>query len=153
VRVLLVLALALAVALPGCASEGGLGFQRDQLPPDPYYKEYRELLAGEHHKDFAIPVDQQAAQVLVEVALTNRDQGLPLPQAPASLQVRLLAPDGTVLDEAQLDATRSEATLVVEDLAPGRYLARVDGIGASQDLDGRPYGAEYLLTVEIVYAQ
>lgn len=144
---------AVALLAAGCtSSEGGLGFGAGTLPPEPYYKDYRELLAGEHHKDFPLPVEQQARAAIVTVVLQTRDQGLPLPGAsPATLTVRILAPDGAILEEAQLDAQRTNASLALDDLAPGRYLARVDGFGVSQDLDGQAYGAEYLLTAEILY--
>jgi hypothetical protein len=137
----------------GCtSSESGLRLGTDAPPPDPYYQEYRELLAGEHHKDFPLPVEQPARTVLVTVALQTRDQGLPLPDAsPASLRITILAPDGTPLQEADLDAQHTHATLALTDVGPGRYLARADGFGASQDLDEKPYGAEYVLSAEILY--
>lgn len=152
VRVELVLALALALALPGCASEGPLGFQRDETAPEPYYKEHRELLAGEHHKDFPVPVDAATQHVSIRAELDTRDQGLPLPgTVPASLRLALLAPNGTAIAEATLDAGHPNATLEAEDLAPGRYLARVDGFGASQPVEGEAYGASYTLVAEVLY--
>lgn len=154
-KVFVRLASALLVALlfAGCTSpEGGLGFARDAPAQEPYYKEYRQMLAGEHHKDFPLPLNAFATNVTASFVLTTRDQGLALPgSAPAALTVSLLAPDGTVLDTARLDAKTVRANLTATDLVPGGYLVRVDGFGASQDLDGRTYGAEYILTIEARY--
>ncbi|HUR68629.1 MAG TPA: hypothetical protein VM370_05225 [Candidatus Thermoplasmatota archaeon] len=146
------LALSMVLLMAGCSSPSGMPFARDPLPAEPYYKEYRELVAGEHHKDFEIPVDRDARALSVNVTLQSNDHGLPLPGAvPAQLKVAILAPDGSVLDEAALDPRTASAQLAAAGLAPGRYLARVDGFGASEPIDGKEYGAAYVLVVEVQY--
>lgn len=139
----------------GCASSEGVGFAgRNALPPDPYYKEYRELIAGEHHETFRVPVEEGARLVNVTVTLESRTNGLPFPAAtPASLRIALLAPDGaTEISNATLDAQSPAASLVVEDLpGAGTYTVRVDGFGAAQPVEGETYGAAYILTTEVLY--
>ena len=137
----------------GCmSSPGGLGFAGDRGVQEPFYKEYREILAGEHHKDFVIPVEAGANVVNVSVSLRSRAEGIPLPNTvPAQLHVTLLAPDGSALDEASLDARAPDANLTANDVPPGQYLARVDGLGASQPVDGQEYGASYVLATEVTY--
>jgi len=149
---LLALALALAIFLAGCASSDGIGFARDDVAPDPYYKEQRELLAGEHHKVFEVPVLDGARILDVVAALEARSNGLPLPDAaPARLRVALLAPDGAELGFLELDAQRATGNLTVVTPAAGIYLVRVDGFGASQPVEGEEYGASYRLVSEVVY--
>lgn len=147
--------LAVAVALAGCADPGGFGFSREtgtQL--DPYFHEYREVVAGQHAKTFDVPVDAPAALVNVTMLLDARTHGLPVPDAsPAQLDVRLLDPTGAPVKEARVDARAPQASLVATDLAPGLYRVEVEGFGASQQLDGQEYGAGYVVTIEILYAQ
>lgn len=146
--------LLLPMLVAGCASPDSLGFARDTLPADPFYKEYRALLAGEHHEVYPIPVADGARVLTVGAILSTRDNGLPLPDtAPASLRVALLAPDGTELGARELDPRHGDATLTVTELrGAGEYLVRVDGVGASQPVDGEDYGAEYRLTTEVLYS-
>lgn len=149
----LALALGLALALPGCATSGELGLSRDPLPLDPYYKEHRAPLAGEHHEVYAVPVEEGARELNVTATLRTRDHGLPLPGVvPASLRVEVLAPDGELLGEETIDARDESASLVLTELrGAGTYLVRVDGVGASQPVDGQEYGTEYVLVTEVLY--
>jgi len=127
-------------------------FQRGEAPPEPYFAEHRETVSGAHAKRFDVPVQAQANVVNVTVALDARTHGLPLPEvAPAQLSVRLLGPDGAAVREATLDMRAPEASLVAEALAPGLYKLEVKGNGFSQDLDGRTYGAGYVVTIDIAY--
>lgn len=141
--------------LAGCAAPEGLGFAGgDDAPRDPYYKEHREVVSGAHNKTFDVPVDVRAALANVTIALDARTNGLPLPEsAVAQLDVVLLSPGGEPLGGTAIDMQHRSASLLVEDLAPGTYHVRVSGFGAAPELDGRTYGAGYLLTIEVVYAE
>lgn len=143
-----------SLALAGCASEeGAFGFQGATGPMEPYFREYREVIAGQHAKRFDVPVDAPATLVNVTILLDARTNGLALPEvAPARLDVRLLDPAGALIGEAQLDARRPQAELLAGPLEPGLYAVMVEGFGASQDLEGDDYGAGYVVSVEIVYA-
>lgn len=148
-RLLVVLA---TLALAGCASPDGIGFARDATLPDPYYKEIHELLAGEHHEVYELPVVEGAKSLNVTATLDTRTNGLPLPDAaPARLRVSLLAPDGSELAFAELDPQRPSANLTIEAPGPGEHLLRVDGFGASQPVEGEAYGASYALAIEVLY--
>jgi len=153
VRRALLSTLVLPLLLAGCASEGGgFGFQRADAPPDPFYKEHRAVVSGPHEKLFDVPVDARAALVNVTVALDARTSGLAAGAvSPAQLELRLLDPAGAPLAHARVDAREPQARLVVEDVAPGLHRVEVKGLGAAQDLDGKTYGASYLLTIEILY--
>lgn len=149
----LAVAILLPMVLAGCATQDGLGFAQDARPPDPYYKEHRALLAGEHHEVYEVPVNEGARELNVSATLRTRDNGLPSPGvAPASLRVQIIAPDGAPLAERTIDAREGSASLVLTELpGAGAYLVRVDGVGASQPIDGEEYGAEYLLVAEVLY--
>lgn len=155
VRRPLVLALLAVTALPGCASdEGAFSFARDASPLEPYYRESREVLSGEHAKVFDVPVEALARLVNVTVELDARRNGLPMPDATlARLDVRLVDPAGAILREARLDPRTPAASLVAEDVPPGLYRVEVEGFGASQDFEGQTYGAAYVLAVEVVYPE
>lgn len=142
-----------AALLGGCtAEEGAFAFQRGEVALDPYFKEYREVVAGSHSKLFEVPVEAQASVVNVTVQLDARTNGLPVPDAtPARLRVQLVDPSGATLREAELDARTPAASLVLEDAPPGLYQVRIDGFGASQDLEGETYGSGYVVMVEVAY--
>lgn len=147
--------LVVPLLLAGCTGpEGAFSFSRSGDPLAPYFQEYHEVVAGEHAKSFDVPVDAQARRVNVTLQLDSRTNGLPVPGAPpAQLDARLVAPDGTIVREARLDARAPEAALAVEDVAPGMYRLDVEGFGASQELDGQAYGAGYVVTIEVAYAE
>lgn len=148
----LVVALFAALLLAGCTAPQELRFQRGEEAPEPYYKEYREPLAGEHHKTFIVPVAEGARHLQLGVALESRREGLPLPGvAPASLRVVLVGPDGIVVDEGRLEFGGEPLVLDVPGPLAGAHEVRVDGFGASQDVEGGSYGAGYRLTAEVVY--
>lgn len=143
-----------AILTAGCASQdgGGLGFAREGATPDPYYKEYHELLAGEHHKVFELPVEGGARLLDVGATLEARTNGLPIPDAaPARLRIALLSPAGAELAIAELDPQTTTRNLTVVTPEPGVYLLRVDGFGASQPVEGEAYGASYALVAEVLY--
>lgn len=147
------LALLAVLALAGCASPEGIGFARDAAIPDPYYKEHRELLAGEHHRVYEVPVIEGARELRLQATLDARTNGLPVPDAaPASLRVALLAPDGTELAVAELDPRNPQGNMTVTAPSPGVHLVRVDGFGASQPIEGEEYGAAYDLVAEVIYS-
>ena len=147
------LALVLPALLAGCTGEdGAFGFQRADAVLEPYFHEYREIVAGSHAKLFDVPVDATPNVVNVTILLDPRTNGLPVPDAsPAQLTVRLLDPSGAPVREATLDTRTPAASLVAEDLAPGLYKVEVEGIGVSQDLDGQTYGSGYVVTIDILY--
>lgn len=146
------LALFLTVLLAGCASPPGLGFARDAVEPDPYYKEYRELLAGEHHNVYEIPVLEGALQLDLSATLEARSNGLSLVEtSPARLRVALIGPDGATIAIMELDPQRTQGNMTVPEPVPGAYLLRVDGFGASQPVEGEAYGAGYRLVAEVLY--
>lgn len=150
VRALLLLAVALLLA--GCTAKEPLAPLRGETPaPDPYYKEHRAIISGQHDEEYPVPVEAGAREVNVTLALDARTQGLPVPEAaPARVRLEILDGAGARLGEATLDADQPTASLVLE-LAAGDYVARVSGVGASQAVQGEDYGAGYLLSVEVLY--
>lgn len=147
-------AVAMIPLVAGCTSSNGIALGGDDMPPEPYYKEYREDVSGSHLKLFEVPVGSPARLVNATVMLDARMHGLPVPgTTPAQLDVRLLDPDGAPLREVRLDPQHPEASLVLEDvMRAGTYLLEVRGVGASEEVDGSRYGAGYLASIEIVYA-
>lgn len=151
----ILLALVAPAILAGCTDPdgGGFGFQRGEAGLEPYFQEYREIVAGPHAKLFDVPVDASLNLVNVTVQLDSRTNGLPVPEAsPAQLEVRLLDPAGVAVREAVLDTRTPTVSLVAEDLAPGLYKVEIEGVGFSQDLDGQTYGSGYVVTVDVAYA-
>lgn len=149
-------ALLCALALAGCTQGGGLDLlARDAPAPEPYYKEHRASVSGEHEREYAFEVQEGASVVNVTLALYARGNGLPLPDAaPARLDLELRDASGRVLQRAALDAQRPVASLAPEGALPaGAYVARVTGVGASQTLEGDAYGAAYALTIEVLYGE
>lgn len=148
------LAVASLALLAGCTGEdGAFAFQRGEAALDPYFMEYREIVAGSHTKLFDVPVDAAANLVNVTIQLDGRTNGLPIPDAaPAQLRAQLLSPAGVVLREAALDVRAPVANLLLQDAEPGLYHVQVDGFGASQDLDGHTYGSGYVVTIDVGYA-
>lgn len=146
--------LALATGLAGCAAPESLGFAAGEpAPREPFVREERVLVDGEHARDFDVPVEPGARLVNVSIALEPRTNGLPLPEAsPARLHVALLGPDGGAIHGAILDARRTNATLLVEAPAAGPHAVAVRGWGFAPEVDGDPYGARYRLVVEVLYA-
>ena len=145
-------ALLACALLAGCASPEGGVFARDDALPEPYYKEHSELLAGEHHMVYEVPVEAGAKILDVVATLDARTHGLPLPDAaPARLRVALLAPDGAELAFAELDPQNARGNLTVVMPDAGIHLVRVDGFGASQPVEGEAYGASYTLVSEVAY--
>lgn len=146
----------LPMLLAGCASsEGGLGFAGgDDAPRDPYYKEHREVVDGAHNKTFDVPVEAGATLTNVTITLDPRTNGLPLPEsAIAQLDVAVVSPEGEALGGAVIDGQHPRASLLLADLEPGVYHVEVRGFGAAPELDGRAYGAGYLLAIEVLYAE
>lgn len=141
--------------LAGCASPEGIGFSGDaDAARDPYYKEHREVVSGAHNKTFDVPVEAGATLTNVTIALDARTNGLPLPDsAVAQLDVVLLSAAGEALHGATIDGQHPRASLLVADLPPGLYHVEVKGFGAAPELDDRTYGAGYVLTIEVVYAE
>jgi hypothetical protein len=141
--------------LAGCTGSDALGFAEGEPGPrEPYYKEHRGLVAGEHAARYELPVEAGAEMANVTVLLDARTNGLPLPDAaPASLQVALLAPDGARVREAELDAQNPRAVLALEGPPAGLYVVEVRGLGAAPEVDGRTYGAAYVVGAEVLYAE
>lgn len=147
-------ALLLPLLLTGCLGADGLGFASGgDAPREPYYKEHREIVSGEHARSFELPIEATPNRLNATLLLQTRTNGLPLPDAMvAQLRVTLLDPAGEALGTAAVDGRRPQASLVVEDLAPGSHAVLVEGVGAAPELDGRTYGAGYILTLEVEYA-
>jgi len=139
--------------LAGCVGGDGLGLAGgSDATREPYYKEHREVVSGEHARAFEVPVDAAGSLVNVSIVLAARTNGLPLPDASfARLDVTLLDPAGEAVERAVLDARTPSASLVADGLAPGDYLVEVKGVGAAPEADGRTYGASYVLTIEVAY--
>lgn len=145
----------LPLVFAGCASSDGLGFTGgDDAPRDPYYKEHREVVSGAHNKTFDVPVDAGATLTNVTITLDPRTNGLPLPEsAVAQLDVALFSPEGEALHAAAIDGQHPRASFLVSDLEPGVYQVEVRGFGAAPELDGRAYGAGYVLAIEVLYTE
>lgn len=148
------LALLLVVALgAGCTGEGIARLTGQEEPREPYYKEHRAAISGQHDASYEFPVEAGTSLVNVTLALDLRTQGIALPErAPAQLRLELLDAADVLLDAVTLDAEHPTASLVAE--APstaGTYRARVTGFGVSQAIEGDDYGAGYLLSVEVAY--
>lgn len=140
----------------GCASapEGLAPLKRSDGVPEPYYWEYRSTVAPRHERAYEVEIGPRATLLNATLALEQRTNGLPLPDAsPAQLTLALLSPSGEVLRSTQLDAQRPIASILLDEFPErGAYTLRVRGAGASGELEGSDYGASYVLTVEVLHA-
>lgn len=147
------LAVLLAGALAGCAAPETLQIGRGPAAPDPFYREHRAQVQGEHDERYPLDVDPGATLLNITLLLDARTNGLPLPDTPlARLTLDLHDPSGTLVQSIDVVPDRPTAILRHADPMPGTYDVRIRGIGFSQALDGKDYGAAYLLALEIQYA-
>lgn len=146
-------ALALALALAGCTAAEPLGgLSGDDAPREPYYKDYREVVAPHTERTKLFPVEEGALRGNVTLQLAQRDNGLPLPEAsPARVTFSVLDPSGSVVDTRTVDATAPVATILLTELRAGDWSVALTGTGASGMLEDASFAAEYVLSVEVLY--
>jgi hypothetical protein len=143
-----------ALVLAGCTSGQPLGLSGKQAgPAEPYFKEYREVVAPHTERTKAFPVGAGAIRANVTMDLLQRGNGLPLPDAAAAtVTFAVLDPAGAVVDAKTVDARAPNASLVLTELAKtGEWTVHITGAGASGAFEDASYGAEYLLSVEVLY--
>lgn len=146
-------AIVILSALAGCTGapltpSGGTG-----AAPEPYFESYRDDLGAQYERTYDAPIDERAVELVASLNLTAKAAGLlGAPATPARLTLSILAPDGTILRSADLDASRPAARLDVKDFERnGLHKVRVAGDGFSTQAAGGDVGASYLLTIEILY--
>lgn len=148
-----------ALLLAGCSGVRVEGLGGSEVAHEPHFEEVRDLVAPQHDRTYAVPVDPGATLVNVTLLLSPRTSGVGLPgvpdptNAPAQLTLELIDADGRVVAVDKVDPSEPFATLIVESPEPaGEWTARVAGTGASGRVDGQDYGAGYVLTVEVLYS-
>lgn len=152
--VLLAAALCLTVLSAGCtaAMEDTMVQLRSQdATRDPYYREYREPIAQEHEKTYALPVDAGAAAIDVQLDLRPKAANAALPPT-ATLTVALVSPSGEELASGIADARSPNLTLGFD--APtefGEYKVVVNGRSVGESVAGLDAGAFYELRTEVTY--
>lgn len=145
-------ALALALVTAGCTAAEPLGLSDGDTPREPYYKDYRETVAPHTERAKLFPVEEGALLANVSMVLTQRDSGLPLPEAaPARVHFEVIDPAGRVLGADAVDARDPFATIVLSGPTPGDWTVRLTGTGATGVFEDASYAAEYVLSVEVVY--
>lgn len=146
------------VLLAGCSGVRVEGLTRSDAPREPHFEEARDLVAPQHDRVYAVPVEPGATLVNVTLLLEPRTSGVGLPgvpetTVPAQLTLEVLDPDGRVVAADKVDPSEPYTVLLLQAPAPeGEWTARVVGTGASGRVDGQDYGASYVLTVEVLYS-
>lgn len=153
-RALLATLLLLVPATAGCAdvAEGIQELRKADEQAPPYYQEYHEMVAPQHERVYEAPVAEGA--LLLNVTLMLRAKETPVQAAqppPAQLTVTLLDPAGNPLKTAAIDARTPQASLLLQVPEAGAYAVKVRGGGLATTVEGKDYGAAYVLSVEALY--